>query len=107
MKQRIARVSLVVACILFFTGFFVMGAGQGWYASAAAFALVPVFLGSSPIRRVGISLAIFSSILITAHILTMRAEKEHLRNIKKRLEQRQGQPTNQVVPPAPADKDPA
>ena len=107
MKERIARVSLVIACILCFTGFFVMCACPGWYALAVAFALVTVFLSAGRTRKASMFLAIFSGVLMIVHIVGMLHEKENLRNMKKHLEQQQRQPTNQVAPPAPMDKNQA
>src|SRR5262249_8238763 len=107
MKDRIARVSFVVGCILCFTGFFVMCACPGWYALAVAFALVTVFLSTGRIRKASMFLAIFSGVLMIVHIVGMLQEKQNLRDIKRHLEQQQRQPTNPVAPPTPVDKDQA
>ena len=94
MKPGIARISLVVSAVLFFTGGLVLCYCPGWYALAAAFAGVAAWFGASR-TRVWATACLMASIVLTA-VHTYGKVQEHRHNIKRRqqLEQKRTQGTN-------------
>jgi len=87
-KPRVARISLTIAVILFFSGFFVLCDCPGWYALASAFAGAAVWSGAGRTRGWAVAFLISSLILTGFH--TYGKIEEHRRSIerRRRLEQR-------------------
>ena len=100
MKTRIARISLAVAVTLFFTGFLVLCNCPGWYALAATFAAVSAWLGSQRTRFWGVILVAGSLVLAAGHTYGKLREREQMREIRRRYEEKQAR--DRVRPPDPA-----
>ena len=103
MKPRIAKISLVVALVLFFSGFLVLCYCPGWYALAAGFAGVTVWLGAGRTRAWGVLWVVASLALTAVHAYAKVRETERVREIRRRYEERQRQNTNQTTWPNKAD----
>jgi membrane protein implicated in regulation of membrane protease activity len=102
-KQRIAKISLVVALVLFFSGFLVLCYCPGWYALAAGFAGVTVWLGAGRMRAWGILWVLASLALTAVHAYAKVREGERVREIRQRYEQKHRQETNSITPPNKPD----
>jgi hypothetical protein len=83
-KPRIARISLVVACILFFTGFLVLCACPGWYALAAGFAGVAVWAGSGRTRAWAVVFLVASLIFTGIATFGLIHERRHFNELLQR-----------------------
>jgi len=96
-KSQIAQVSLVVALVLFFSGFLVLCYCPGWYALAAGFAGVTVWLGAGRTRAWG-ALWLVASLAPTAvHTYAKVRESESVREMRRRYEEKQRQGTNHTT----------
>jgi len=97
-KSSVARISLAVALVLFFTGFFVMCACPGWYALAAGFAGVTVWFGAGRIRAWGVLWLVASLALTAMHVYAKAQESQSLRvrEIKRRFQENSMRGTNQT-----------
>jgi len=96
MKPRIAKISLVVALVLFFSGFFVLCDCPGWYALAAGFAGITVWLGSGRTHKWAtfwmIASLAFTALQAYAKIRTDKSIDE----IRQRYQESQPKGTNQI-----------
>jgi hypothetical protein len=102
-RIRIAKISLAVALVLFFSGFLVLCYCPGWYALAAGFAGVTVWLGAGRTRAWGILWVVASLVLTAVHGYAKVREAEKVREIRQRYEQKQRQDTNSIRPPNKPD----
>jgi hypothetical protein len=84
MHPRAARVGLVVAGILFFSGFFLLCACPGWYALTAAFASVAVWAGTGRTRAWGIACLVASLIFTGLQTVAAIHEKRHFEEILRK-----------------------
>ncbi len=103
MRDRIAKISLVVALVLFFSGFLVLCYCPGWYALAAGFAGVTVWLGAGRMRAWGVLWVVASLALTAVHAYAKVREAESVRGIRQRYEQKQRQDPNRITPPNKPD----
>ena len=99
MKQRIAKVSLIVSIVLFFLGFLVMCFCPGWYLTTAAFAGVAICLGNIRTRNWGVFWVVASLVLAVIHHFAQIKEHEKMQEVMKRFEEKQK--TNQITQPNP------
>ena len=99
MRKSIAKISLVVALVLFFSGFLVLCSCPGWYALAAGFAGVTVWLGERRMRAWGLLWVVASLALTAVHAYAKVREAESVREIRQRYERKQRQDTNHITPP--------
>jgi len=98
-RKRIAEISLVVALVLFLSGFLVLCYCPGWYALAAGFSGVTVWLGAGRMRAWGVLWVAASLVLTAVHAYAKVREGERVREILQRYEQNQRQDTNPLAPP--------
>jgi hypothetical protein len=84
MKSRVARISLVVACILFFTGFLMLCACPGWYALAAGFAGAAVWAGSGRTRKWAVAFLVASLILTGVETFGLIHERRYFNELLQR-----------------------
>jgi hypothetical protein len=99
MKQRIAKVSLIISIALFFLGFLIMCFCPGWYLTTAAFSGVAICLGNPRTRNWGIFWIIAALILSVLNHFGQIKEHEKMQEILKRFEEKQK--TNQIAQPNP------
>ena len=102
MKASVAKISLVVALVLFLTGFLVLCYCPGWYALAAGFAGVSAWLGSGRTRAWGVLGGVASLALTVFHIYGKMHEAERVREKMRRYEEKQMHRTNQITRPGAA-----
>jgi hypothetical protein len=97
MKPSVARISLAVAVVLFFTGFGVLCACPGWYALAAGFAGISVWAGTGRTRKWAIVFLVASLIftaLNTMFLIHERHHKEQARIEETRTQRGEPQPNS-------------
>lgn len=92
MKSSIAKISLIVAGVLFFTGFLVLCSCPGWYALASGFAGIAVWLGVGKIRKWAMVWLIFSLFITSLSLYSAMEDGRRHRfaeRVKKREQERQ------------------
>ncbi|HXD00421.1 MAG TPA: hypothetical protein VN048_13850 [Verrucomicrobiae bacterium] len=94
MKARIAKISLAIAWILFFTGFLILCDCPGWYALAAGFAGIAVWAAKGRTRTWAIVCLVVSVIVVGLNIFAMTRKNSRLLERTQRIEQMQMHGTN-------------
>jgi membrane protein implicated in regulation of membrane protease activity len=88
MRQKSARVCLVVAVVWFILGAFVLGNAPEWFATSAAFAAVAAFLGVRSVRISAVVL-VFLSVAVAIGAYEARQNlKARVREIQRKASER-------------------
>lgn len=77
MKARVSRVSLAIAIVLFFTGFFAFDAYSVWFAMTAAFAGSAAWFGAERTRIWAILFLVLSLVLTVVTAIELIHERQH------------------------------
>src|ERR1039458_5396433 len=78
MRQKAARVCLVIAVVWFILGFFVLGNAPEWFVISAAFAALAAFLGVRLVRMTGAVLVVASVVVAVGDRKSTRLNSSHL-----------------------------
>lgn len=92
MRTRIVRVSFAVSLMLFLSGFLVLGDCPEWYALAASFAGVGVWLGTGVTRRWAIVLLVASLAMTGLELYSKVKHTERKREWRKKIEDKETAP---------------
>ena len=88
MRQKAARVCLVVAIVWFILGAFVLGNAPEWFAVSGAFAAVAAFLGVRSVRISGVVLVVASVVVAVGEYQARQIMKARVREIQQKAAER-------------------
>ena len=84
MRQKAARVCLVIAVVWFILGFFVLGNAPEWFVISAAFAALAAFLGVRLVRMTGAVLVVASVVVAVGDYQAEQKMKARVREIRRK-----------------------
>jgi len=84
MKQKAARICLIVAIVLFVLGAFILGHAPEWFIITAAFAVGAVVFGVRWIRITGALLVVISIVVAISEYQARQQLRERVREIQQK-----------------------
>jgi uncharacterized membrane protein YebE (DUF533 family) len=99
MKQITARICLIVAIVLFILGLFVECFCPSWYLVTASFAVIALWLGTKKTRAWAAVWLIAALLLALANVYGQAKDRQKVKDVLRRLEEKQKIETNQLQHP--------